>query len=546
MENAVIYARYSSEKQNEQSIEGQLRVCNKYAKDHNMNIVETYIDRAKSGTSDNRMSFQKMIADSSKKQWKYVIVYKLDRFSRNKYESAIHKHTLKQNGVKLLSAMEDIPDKPEGIIFESILEGMNEYYSAELSQKVKRGMRESLLKGRFIFGAPPYGYDVNAEHKLIINETEAKNIRYMFELYMSGNDVPSIHQILTEKHILTKRQKPFCVSALYRILDNEHYTGRFEFQGESYPTVFPRIVADDVFYAVNKMFQEHMCDKGYKNSKKFLLSPKLYCGQCKTRMVGCSGTAHSGKLSRYYRCPNKDCDKKSYIPQEALDTTVMSAINCILQSPENLEFTATKLVEKHMGQKIENAYLDSLKKERKTRKKQLDALVKAIMNGLDITTIHDQVLDLENNIKYLEEQIEFEEAKQNKCLDKDELISYITNFLNTNKASEHFNKLVLNTLVNKILLYPNKLIIVMNITSDDRSPLTEDETALIDANGNLPPHCRNSKLINDRSPKSRYLRTQIGDCKCLFSCSEILILLDKSYVFHYNGKEALKIFGQRE
>ena len=153
-----------------------------------------------------------------------------------------------------------------------------------------------------------------------------------------------------------------------------------------------------------------------------------------------------------------------------------------------------------MGQKIENAYLDSLKKERKTRKKQLDALVKAIMNGLDVTTIHDQVLELENNIKYLEEQIEFEEAKQNKCLDKDEMISYITNFLNTNKASEHFNKLVLNTLVNKILLYPNKLVIVLNITSDDRSPLTEDETALIDANGNLPPHCRNSKLINDRSP----------------------------------------------
>ena len=520
LENAVIYARYSSEKQNEQSIEGQLRICNKYAKDHNMNIVETYIDRAKSGTTDNRVSFQKMIADSSKKQWKYVLVYKLDRFSRNKYESAIHKHTLKQNGVKLISAMEDIPDKPEGIIFESILEGMNEYYSAELSQKVKRGMRESLLKGRFIFGAPPYGYDVTAEHKLVINETEAAHIRYIFELYLSGNDVPTIHQIITSKHILTKRQKPFCVSALYRILDNEHYTGRFDFQGESYPDVFPRIIADDVFFNVNKIFQEHMCDKGYKNSKKFLLSPKLYCGQCNTRMVGTSGTAHSGKVTRYYRCPNKDCDKKSYVPQEALDMTVMSAINCLLQSPENLEFAANKLVEKHMGQKIENAYLDSLKKDRKTKKKQLDALVNAIMNGLDITTIHDQVIELENNIKYIEEQIEFESAKQNKCLDKDEMISYITNFLNTNKASEHFNKLVLNTLVNKIMLYPNKLIIVLNVTNDDRSPLTDDEKALIDKNGNLPAHCRNSKLINGGSPK--------GDFNSLFlltiSCKQYLAI----------------------
>ena len=149
MKTAVIYARYSSDNQTEQSIEGQLRVCEQYAKNNDILILNTYIDRAMTGTNDNRPDFQQMIKDSAKKEWQHIIVYKIDRFSRNKYETAKYKKILKDNGVKLLSAMENIPDTPEGIILESLLEGMAEYYSAELSQKVKRGMNETRLKGNF-------------------------------------------------------------------------------------------------------------------------------------------------------------------------------------------------------------------------------------------------------------------------------------------------------------------------------------------------------------------------------------------------------------
>ena len=118
----VIYARYSSENQTEQSIEGQLRVCEEYAKAHDILILNTYVDRAMTGTNDNRADFQRMLKDSSKREWNFVLVYKLDRFSRNKYETAIHKKTLKDHGIKVLSATEHIPDSPEGIIFESMLE----------------------------------------------------------------------------------------------------------------------------------------------------------------------------------------------------------------------------------------------------------------------------------------------------------------------------------------------------------------------------------------------------------------------------------------
>ena len=185
MKTAVIYARYSSDSQTEQSIEGQLRVCQQYAQNNDIIIVGQYIDRAMTGTNDLRPDFQRMIKDSNKRQWDYVLVYKLDRFSRNKYEATIHKHTLSNNGVKVISAMENIPDTPEGIILESLLEGMNQYYSAELSQKVHRGLNESYLKGNYTGGNQIYGYDVK-DKKNIINEEEASIVREVFSKFSQG------------------------------------------------------------------------------------------------------------------------------------------------------------------------------------------------------------------------------------------------------------------------------------------------------------------------------------------------------------------------
>lgn len=198
MKTAVIYARYSCDQQTEQSIDGQLRVCEEYAQRNNILILDTYIDRAMTGTNDNRPDFQRMLKDSSRKDWNYVIVYKLDRFSRNKYETAIHKKTLRDNGVKVLSAMENIPDTPEGIILESLLEGMNQYYSAELSQKILRGLNESYLKGHTTGGMRTYGYNIENK-KASINEFEAEIIREIFTKFANGQTGKSIANSLLKE-----------------------------------------------------------------------------------------------------------------------------------------------------------------------------------------------------------------------------------------------------------------------------------------------------------------------------------------------------------
>lgn len=220
MKTAAIYARYSCENQTEQSIEGQLRVCQEYAASLGILIVETYIDRAMSGTNDNRAAFQQMLKDSSKKQFQFVIVYKLDRFARNKVESVINKKTLQDNGVTLLSAMERITDTPEGHMMETILEGFNQYFSEELAQKVKRGMRETRLKGLYQGGGLPYGYKVEGR-KVVIDESAAEIVRYAFQEYSKGAFVLEIIDTLHKKGLLYKG-KPFPRNLLYHVLRNKN------------------------------------------------------------------------------------------------------------------------------------------------------------------------------------------------------------------------------------------------------------------------------------------------------------------------------------
>ena len=229
IKTAVIYARYSSDSQTEQSIDGQLRVCEEYAKQNDILVLDTYIDRAMTGTNDNRPDFQRMIRDSAKKTFGYVLVYKFDRFSRNKYETAIHKKALKDNGVKVVSATEFVPDTPEGIIFESMLEGYAEYYSAELSQKIRRGNNESRRKGNLTGGKIPYGYK-NVNKKAVIVPEEADIVRYIYEQYSIGVYVKDIIAELNSKGLLHKG-KPFVANTVYGILGNERYSGIYRHNG---------------------------------------------------------------------------------------------------------------------------------------------------------------------------------------------------------------------------------------------------------------------------------------------------------------------------
>lgn len=163
---AAIYARYSSDNQREESIDAQIRAIKAYAEREGHSIVKIYTDEAKSATTDNRPQFQQMIADSSSGFFDCVIVHKLDRFARDRYDSAIYKRKLKINGVSVLSVLENLDGSPESIMLESVLEGMAEYYSKNLAREVMKGMSETAYQCRHTGGTPPLGYDVDKKRTM--------------------------------------------------------------------------------------------------------------------------------------------------------------------------------------------------------------------------------------------------------------------------------------------------------------------------------------------------------------------------------------------
>lgn len=244
------------------------------------------------GTNDNRNDFQRILKVCTKRAWDIVLVYKLDRFSRNKYEMAMHKKTLRDNGIKLVSAMENIPDSPEGIILESLLEGMAEYYSVELSQKVRRGMRESRIKEQFIGGHILYGYKV-VNKKVEIDEDKAEVVRFIYEQYANDVIVKDIIQKLTDRGILNNG-KPFARNTIYQILKNEKYSGVYCYDDEVFLNTYPRIVPREIYDKVALKVADNRYGKK-SNGAVFLLRQKMKCGYCGKTLTGESGTSSTAR-----------------------------------------------------------------------------------------------------------------------------------------------------------------------------------------------------------------------------------------------------------
>ena len=462
MKRAVIYARYSCDKQTEQSIEGQLRVCNEYAKANDIQIVDKYIDQAMSGTNDKRPDFQRMLKDSKKKQWDYVIVYKFDRFSRNIFDSTVCEHELNKNGVKLLSAMEKIPDAPEGINLKSLLQSMNHYYSDELSQKVKRGMRETRLKGLFQGGQVLYGYRVE-NRKIVPDETNSEIVKYIFTEYSKGKYVREIISNLKEKGI-TKNGKPFEEEKVFKMLNNECYLGKYIKDGEEFNNMYPRIIDDELF---NLCQSRKRVNKIGKNSIKtdYLLRKKLICGYCGYNICGECGTAKSGKIEYYYKCLNRkhkstNC-KKEILRKDFLEKLILDSIIEKLSKDEFIEQITNEIMKiQNSGQK---STLSLLIKNKNQIELTLGNIMSAVEKGIVTKTTKSRMIELETQLEELEQKILIEKVKEDVKISKEEVKKHLKKCLLLQP------KELIQTLIKIIIVYDDKIEITFN-TPIEKNP----------------------------------------------------------------------------
>ena len=457
MKTAVIYARYSSDSQSEQSIEGQLRVCEDYARQNDILILDTYIDRAMTGTNDNRTDFQRMLKDSRKREWTFVLVYKLDRFSRNKYETAMHKKTLRDNGTKILSATEYIPDSPEGIILESMLEGYAEYYSAELSQKVKRGMRESRRKGNYQGGGLPYGYKV-VNKKVLIDEEKAETVRFIFEQYSIGVFVKDIIKALTAKGVLYKG-KPFAKNTIYGILKNEKYSGVYYHGDERVDNMYPQIVPTHIYEAVRAKVDTN---KYGKRSVKtvYLFRHKMRCGYCGHPISAETGTARNGEVKRYYKCLGRKvyhngCEQMIH-SKEALEEAIVSAIIREFSKPQTINGIVKNLLKAQDKYCAENPRLATIKREKSKIDKALENLMSAIEQGIVSKTTNKRLHELEEQQEALERELLIEKSKTAIKVPESIIREYYEEVLNLEAT------MIVSLFIKEIVLYNDRIEIYFN------------------------------------------------------------------------------------
>jgi DNA invertase Pin-like site-specific DNA recombinase len=473
--NGVIYARYSSDNQREESIEGQLRECKEFAEKNDIQIVDTYIDRALTAKTDNRPNFQKMIKDSEKRTFDVIIVWKLDRFARNRYDSAHYKAMLKKRNVRVLSATEQISPGAEGILLEAVLEGMAEYYSAELAEKVIRGMTENALKCKYNGGTLPIGYKVDSNKFFQIDPVTAPVVLEAFKHYADGATMREITGEMNMRGIRTQRGCKVSINSVTRMLHNRKYIGEYKYRDVVNPNGIPAIIPVDLFERVQeRMAQNKKAPAKHKAEDEYLLTTKLYCGKCGCFMVGESGTSQQRKLvHRYYKCvsvkKHKGCDKKT-VRKEWIEDIVINQSKRIIFDDELIETIADRAIE---ALNTESSILPSLRKQYAEIQRGIDNMLNAIQQGIITSSTKERLEKLEQQKSEIAVQITKEEMCR-PTLTKEQIVFWFERFrkLNTNKL-EHRRRLI-DSFINSIYLYDDRMVITFNY-KDRSKTITMEE-----------------------------------------------------------------------
>lgn len=510
---AVGYCRYSSDNQREESIEAQKRAIQKYADENNIIISKWYVDEAKSGTNaEKRDQFMQMIADSKDGTFNMVIVHKLDRFSRSKYDSVMYKHRLSVNGVKLFSVTERIDvSTPEGLIMESMLEAMAQYYSDNLGRETMKGLKENAYKGMCCGGVPPYGYKripkiVNGEevynkkglplHDTVLDPEKAEAVKIMFNMTLQGKKRIEIIEKLNELGFTDGKGQPFKhTTSIDNILRNERYTGVYVFNKyrrkrtlNGYSKVLnddediikidgglPQIISKEMFDGVQKILELRVHKTPSNTKENYLLSGKVICGVCGQHYQGWKKETKT-KKHLYYKCIGNGryrhsklkenyCNNTGVRKDDLEDYVVEQVVN-LLKSPEVVDQmleSYKKFINDYHGNQT---LIDNLNKKVAQIDSQIQNVINAIAQGQYSDLFYDKLKELEKEKAQVKLNIDKELLQKGKLdIDKDKVVeAYYKSLeiLKNKKSSFEKRKTIINAFVNKIVIYTNEVEIYLN------------------------------------------------------------------------------------
>lgn len=468
---AVIYARYSSSGQREESIEGQLRECHEFARRNGFTVVGEYVDKALTGRTDKRPDFQRMLRDSERGVFEAVICWKTDRFARNRYDSAMYKYKLKRCGVRLFYAKETIPEGPEGIILESVMEGYAEYYSENLSQNVKRGYYDSALELKTL-GQTVIGLRKGPDGRFEIDPATAPIVRRIFEEYAAGEKAKDIYTRLNAEGYRTSRGGLFNKNSLRRILTNEKYVGVYEFRDIRVEDGIPAIVTRELFDQCQQLVERHHRAPAAKRDTFFLLTSKLFCGHCGEPMTGDGGTGRSGRVYNYYTCNGRRAHKckKERAPKEWIEALVVDELVKLINSDDFINEVADRCMEYQEREKDQSALM-ALEQRQKENAKAIQNMLAAIEAGIITPSTKSRLVELEAERARLEKGIA-QQLIAEPALERDQVVYFLEKFRGGDVDDQAYRVFLVDTFLNAAYLYDDdKLVLVLNYTGE-RSRVT--------------------------------------------------------------------------
>ena len=417
-----------------------------------------------------------MMKDSAKGLFDFVLVWKLDRFARNRYDSAHNKAILRKHGVKVISATEPISEDSTGILLESLLEGYAEFFSAELSEKVIRGMTENALKCKYNGAGIPVGYYVDDEQHFQVNETTAPLVVEAFEMYADrGKPVREIVDILNEKGLVTSNKKPMSINSVTYMLKNRKYIGEYKYRDIVTPNGIPAIVPKDLFDRVQERMTKNKKAPARTKATQdnYLLTTKLFCGLCGAYMVGESGTSKTRKVHQYYKCvtakKRKGCPKKS-ARKDWIENLVVNETLAMLGDDAVVNYIIELVME---TQNRESTALPMLKEQLAGTEKGIENMLNAIQQGVLTSSTKQRLDELEVAKSDLEVKI-LQEEIQRPLITEEFLRFTLHKFRDIDVSNQEQRQWLIDIFVNSVYLYDDRIVFTFNYKDGTKTVSLKD------------------------------------------------------------------------
>lgn len=337
---AVSYLRVSTKEQAERggrdegfSIPAQREANLRKARDLGAIVVEEFVDAGESARKADRPELMRMIEYVKTNHVAYCIVHKVDRLARNRADDVAIHVALKDAGVMLVSATENIDETPSGMLLHGIMSTIAEFYSRNLANEVSKGMSQKAMTGG-TNGKAPIGYlnvstrdELGRELRIVEPDpTRAEIVKWAFEAYATGNySTAMLREALIDRGLTTpptpkRPARPPALSTVQKMLSNPYYKGSVSFRGATYDGIHEPLVSPEVWYRVRAVLGAKQVSGEKTQTHDHYLKGTVFCGDCGSRLMVTNAKSRRGVIYPYFICAGRhakrtNCERKAmYVP----------------------------------------------------------------------------------------------------------------------------------------------------------------------------------------------------------------------------------------